>query len=106
MVLNIKGSYKMDYHPDGPDGEKIEIDFTPPWRRISMIEEIEKQAGVKLSRKFKEESARKELDDLVTKLNLECPPPRSAARLMTSWPVTSSRIPSSIRPSSPSSLRS
>jgi len=82
MVLDIKGSYKMDYHPDGPEGEKIEIDFTPPWRRISMIEEIEKQAGVKLSRNFKEESARKELDDLVTKLNLDCPPPRSAARLI------------------------
>merc|ERR1712226_1661104 len=52
MVLNIKGSYKVEYHPDGPDGKAVEIDFTPPWRRISMVEEIEKQSGVKLNREF------------------------------------------------------
>jgi lysyl-tRNA synthetase class 2 len=50
MVLNIKGSYKIQYHPDGPEGEPIEIDFTPPWPRISMVEEIEKKSGVKLDR--------------------------------------------------------
>ena len=29
MVLNIKGSYKIEYHPTGPDGPAVEIDFTP-----------------------------------------------------------------------------
>jgi len=82
MVLNIKGSYKIQYHPDGPEGEAIEIDFTPPWRRVPMVEEIEKKAGVKLDREFASEPARKQLDDLVAKLNLDCPPPRSSARLL------------------------
>mmetsp|Transcript_99178 Transcript_99178/g.318213 ORF Transcript_99178/g.318213 Transcript_99178/m.318213 type:complete len:558 (-) Transcript_99178:217-1890(-) len=82
MVLNIKGSYKIQYHPDGPEGEPIEIDFTPPWPRISMVEEIEKKAGVTIDRNFSEELARKQLDDLVAKLNLDCPPPRSSARLL------------------------
>merc|ERR1719499_1610934 len=62
MVLNIKGSYKIQYHPDGPEGEPIEIDFTPPWPRISMVEEIEKKSGVKLDRDFASEPARKMLD--------------------------------------------
>merc|ERR1719162_1233507 len=31
MVLNIRGSYKIQYHADGPEEEPIEIDFTPPW---------------------------------------------------------------------------
>lgn len=82
MVLNIKGSYKIEYHPNGPDGPPVEIDFTPPWPRISMVEEIEKKGGVKLGRNFDDPETLKKLDDLVTKLELECPPPRSAARLL------------------------
>lgn len=37
MVKSIKGSYKIAYHADGPDKPTVEIDFTPPWRRISMV---------------------------------------------------------------------
>jgi lysyl-tRNA synthetase class 2 len=82
MVLNIKGSYKFQFHPDGPDGEAIEIDFSPPWPRIPMVEEIEKKSGIKINRDFDSPEAVKVLDELVTKLELECPPPRSAARLL------------------------
>ena len=31
MVLEIKGSYKISYHANGPDEPPVEIDFTPPW---------------------------------------------------------------------------
>lgn len=48
MVKNITGSYKVTYHPDGPEGQAYEIDFTPPFRKISMVEELEKALGVKL----------------------------------------------------------
>lgn len=48
MVKSITGSYKITYHPDGPEGQAYEIDFTPPFRRISMVEELEKALGVKL----------------------------------------------------------
>lgn len=48
MVKHITGSYKVTYHPDGPEGQACEIDFTPPFRRISMVEELEKTLGVKL----------------------------------------------------------
>lgn len=37
MVKSIKGTYKIQYHADGPDKPTVEIDFTPPWRRISMV---------------------------------------------------------------------
>lgn len=48
MVKNITGSYKVTYHPDGPEGQAYDIDFTPPFRRISMVEELEKALGMKL----------------------------------------------------------
>lgn len=42
MVMEINGSYIIKYHPD-PEGDPekvIDIDFSPPWRRISMMEEL------------------------------------------------------------------
>jgi lysyl-tRNA synthetase, class II len=32
MVKEIHGSYVVKYHPEGPESEAVEIDFTPPYR--------------------------------------------------------------------------
>ena len=48
LVMNIFGSYKIKYHPDGPEGDEVEIDFTPPFKRLDMIPELKKALGVKL----------------------------------------------------------
>ncbi|KAF4524318.1 hypothetical protein B566_EDAN005376 [Ephemera danica] len=48
MVKSLKGSYKVTYHPDGPDGEAVEIDFTPPFKRISMLPALEEIMKEKL----------------------------------------------------------
>ncbi|CAK9078343.1 unnamed protein product, partial [Durusdinium trenchii] len=82
MVLDLTGGYVIQYHPHGPDKDAVEIDFTPPWPRVSMVEEIEKQTGKALPRSFEADSAREVLDDLVKSLKLECPPPRTAPRLL------------------------
>jgi len=82
MVMEIKGSYVIDYHPDGPDGETVQIDFAPPWQRLSMVEEIERASGVELPRDFFSEEAREILDGLVKREGLECARPRTAARLL------------------------
>lgn len=47
MVKAIHGTHKITYHPEGPEGEAFEIDFTPPFKRVSMIEELEKVLKVK-----------------------------------------------------------
>lgn len=47
MVKHITGGYKVTYHPDGPEGKAFEIDFTPPFRRLSMTGDLEKIMGVK-----------------------------------------------------------
>lgn len=41
QVLEITGGYVVKYHPDGPDGEEMTIDFTPPFKRISMVSGLE-----------------------------------------------------------------
>jgi len=82
MVLSIKGSYKVEFHPDGPQSKPIEIDFTPPWPRWSMVEEIEKRSNFKIPEDLSAESTRATLEGIVDKLKLECPPPRTTARLL------------------------
>ena len=46
MVKQITGSYKVTYHPEGPEKEGWEVDFTPPFKRISMIDELEKKLQI------------------------------------------------------------
>ncbi|POI35059.1 hypothetical protein CIB84_001189 [Bambusicola thoracicus] len=84
MVKHITGSYKISYHPDGQDGQAYEIDFTPPFRRISMVDELEKTLGVKFpsAESFETEETRRFFDDLCAVRNVECPPPRTTARLL------------------------
>ncbi|XP_071811723.1 lysine--tRNA ligase-like isoform X2 [Apostichopus japonicus] len=84
MVKAIQGSHKIVYHPDGPEGEAVEVDFTPPFRRISMIEELEKVLKVKFPPpdQLHTADANKFLDELCVKNEVECPPPRTTARLL------------------------
>jgi lysyl-tRNA synthetase class 2 len=49
MVKSITGGYVIQFHPDGPGTEKVlEMDFTPPFRRIPFIKGLEERMGVKL----------------------------------------------------------
>ncbi|XP_078606766.1 lysine--tRNA ligase-like isoform X1 [Branchiostoma floridae x Branchiostoma japonicum] len=86
MVKHITGgSYKIQYHPEGADSDEVwEADFTPPFRRLDMMGDLEKELKVKLpaADTLHTEESRKFFDDLCTRLEVECPPPRTTARLL------------------------
>ncbi|XP_034052815.1 lysine--tRNA ligase isoform X2 [Gymnodraco acuticeps] len=84
MVKHITGGYKVTYHPDGPEGKAFEIDFTPPFRRLSMTGDLEKIMGVKFppTDSYDSEETRKFFDELCAKKGVECPSPRTTARLL------------------------
>ena len=94
MVLKFTGGYQIKYHPEGKDeidkktGKKLTnkpewiIDFKPPFKRIDMIKELEKELKVELPKNLESEETRKMLDDLCIKHNVECPNPRSTSRLL------------------------
>jgi len=84
LVKQIFGTYKVQYRPDGPDGQVVEIDFTPPFKRVSMIETLENELGVKFppSSELKTPEANAFLSKLCEKHNVECPAPRTTARLL------------------------
>lgn len=91
LVKDVTGSHSITYHPDGKDGRAVDIDFTPPFKRVSMVSGLEERLRVKLGdadftipKDMAADSTRQFLDDLHTKLELECEEPRTTARLLDS----------------------
>eukprot|EP00941_MAST-03F_sp_MAST-3F-sp1_P001934 g1934.t1 len=80
MVKEVTGGYKITYHKDGPDGPAAEIDFSPPWARLSMTKELEKRTGMKLP-PLDDPNIKQFLADMCKKFELDCKPPRTTARL-------------------------
>lgn len=82
LVKSITGGYKIIYHPEGPDGREVSIDFTPPFRRIPMVAGLEEALKEKLPTDLDSEEARQFLIELCARHGVECPPPQTTARLL------------------------
>lgn len=86
MVLQIHGSYKIPYHPNGPEDKDnvIEIDFTPPFRRIPMMKGLEEALGIEVPKgdALATEEARIFFDKLCKEKGVECSNPRTTSRLI------------------------
>jgi len=86
MVYAIRGSYKIPYHPNGQDDKDnvIEIDFTPPFRRIPMMKGLEEVLGMKMPKNTElgTEESRIFFDKLCKDKDVECANPRTTSRLI------------------------
>lgn len=84
MVKEITGDYKLTYHPDGPEGKALTLDFTRPWKRVNMIEELEKVYNVKFPPGDQLHTAEtgKFLKQILIDNKLDCPPPLTNARML------------------------
>ena len=80
MVMEITGGYKIKYQPK-PNTEEVEIDFTPPFKRISMIGGIEEKIGQKLP-SFDDPMIEAKLELILEKFGLECSPPLTTMRML------------------------
>ncbi|MQL72469.1 hypothetical protein Taro_004803 [Colocasia esculenta] len=82
MVKELTGGYKIKYHANGVDKDPIEIDFTPPFRRIDMIKGLEETAELNIPEDVSSDAANKYLVDACAKFDVKCPPPQTTARLL------------------------
>lgn len=80
MVKEITGSYQIEYAAE-EGGEPVVIDFSPPWRRIGMIEGLEEATGTTFP-PLEAPEMPAFLEGLCKKHNVECRPPRTVARLV------------------------
>lgn len=83
MVKDITGGYKIMYSPK-PGADEVEIDFTPPFKRISMMDGLEEKMGVKLP-DLDDPEIDDKLSALLKKHDLECAPPHTTARLLDTF---------------------
>ncbi|KAG8484065.1 hypothetical protein CXB51_022983 [Gossypium anomalum] len=82
MVKELTGSHKIKYHGNGFDSEPVEIDFTPPFRRIDLIEELESRANLSIPKDLSSETANKFLLEACEKFDVKCPAPHTTTRLL------------------------
>lgn len=80
MVKEITGGFTIMYSPK-PGAPEVEIDFTPPFKRVSMIEGLEKAMNVKLPA-MDDPDLDVKLFQILRKHELECTPPHTPARLL------------------------
>jgi lysyl-tRNA synthetase, class II len=82
MVKKITGDFKLKYRPDPNKEDVIEIDFTPPFRRVKMIPTLEEMLKVTFPENLDTDEANQFLADLVKKHNVKCSPPLTTSRLL------------------------
>ncbi|BFZ56978.1 lysyl-tRNA synthetase [Savitreella phatthalungensis] len=84
LVKELTGGYVTKYHPEGPEGPEMEINWARPWRRVDMIPFLEERLGVKFpaAKDLQTDEANKFLRDLVAREKLDCSPPQTSARLL------------------------
>ena len=81
LVKAITGSYIVNYKPKNST-TAILIDFTPPFKRIDLISELETETGSKFPSDLSTEDTRVFLDDLCEEFKIDCSYPRTTARLI------------------------
>lgn len=82
MVMTIHGTHKIKYHPEGPTGPEIEIDFTPPFQRISFVAEIEKRSGEPIPRPLHSQAAIDHMAAVCKKHAVDLPHPLTPSKLL------------------------
>ena len=82
MVLRLKGSYKIQYHANGPDEPAVEIDFTPPFKRFSMIADLEKALDITIPMPLESDECNAFLKATVKRVGSECGLPHTTPRLL------------------------
>jgi len=83
LVKELTGGYVIKFHPNGIEEEKgvYEINFKPPWKRVHMMDELERRLG-KLPKDLEGEEARSFFDEKCKEFKIDCKHPRSSARLI------------------------
>eukprot|EP01096_Ripella_sp_DP13-Kostka_P008385 TRINITY_DN311_c0_g1_i1.p1 TRINITY_DN311_c0_g1~~TRINITY_DN311_c0_g1_i1.p1 ORF type:complete len:879 (+),score=509.66 TRINITY_DN311_c0_g1_i1:169-2637(+) len=83
VAQKIHGSNKVKYHPKGLDGGvEVEIDFSPPYRRIPIIATLSSKTGKPFPTDLTTVESQQFLDGVCREYGVECSNPRTAARLL------------------------
>ncbi|KAF2000500.1 lysyl-tRNA synthetase [Amniculicola lignicola CBS 123094] len=82
LVKSVKGSYVTEYHTQS--GEKYEVNWEKPWRRVEMIPALEEATGEKFppANQLHTDETNQFLQKVLKKVNVECTPPLTNSRMI------------------------
>jgi lysyl-tRNA synthetase class 2 len=80
IIMHIKGSLTLTLTDH--QGHTKQIDFTRPWKRISMIEHLEQTLSTPFPQNLNTDQANKFFIELCKENNIECPHPQTTNRLI------------------------
>lgn len=81
LVQAVIGNSKITYHLNGEDTDPIEIDFTPPFKRIDMMYEL-KTHGIEIIGDMESDETNLYLQKICQEQGIVCSPPLTTARLL------------------------
>lgn len=86
LVKELTGGYIIKIHPDGANkdgtGKVLEIDFTPPFKRIGLIDGLEAATGKTFPKDLGSQETNDFLKGLLKEYDIQCSPPHTTARLL------------------------
>eukprot|EP00915_Cephaloidophora_sp_WS-2016_P000118 GHVH01000199.1.p1 GENE.GHVH01000199.1~~GHVH01000199.1.p1 ORF type:complete len:746 (+),score=121.52 GHVH01000199.1:40-2238(+) len=82
LVMKLHGKLQIPYHPEGPSGPEVIIDFTSPWPRVSYVGEIELQTGEVLPRPLTSPECVEKMKQILTRHNIAHPHPATSSKLL------------------------
>ncbi|KAL2756004.1 hypothetical protein ACRALDRAFT_2104626 [Sodiomyces alcalophilus JCM 7366] len=82
IVKHVTGGYKTKFQTQS--GEVYEVNWEGPWKRYDMIPTLEEATGEKFppADQLHTDEANQFLQGVLKKMNLECPPPLTNARMI------------------------
>jgi lysyl-tRNA synthetase class 2 len=82
IVKHLTGGYKTKF--TNQHGETYDVNWEAPWKRIEMIPELERISGEKFPPydEMHTEATGEFLKGILKKMNVECPPPLTNARML------------------------
>eukprot|EP00767_Chilomastix_cuspidata_P003263 gnl/Chilomastix_cuspidata/338.p1 GENE.gnl/Chilomastix_cuspidata/338~~gnl/Chilomastix_cuspidata/338.p1 ORF type:complete len:557 (+),score=199.35 gnl/Chilomastix_cuspidata/338:194-1672(+) len=80
IVKEVTGSYVLTYA--SKDSEPVEMDFSPPWKRIPMISTIEERAGITFPRPLNCPEAKEVARAAVLAAGIELEEPHTMTRML------------------------
>ena len=80
MVQEITGGTVVTVHKE--DGSELKVDYKRPWKRIPMMEELERKLGVPMPGDLESEEARAFFEAQAKLHHVDCKPPRTTSRLI------------------------
>lgn len=84
IVLKVKGTLKFEILEQLPNGEKVKkvVDFSSPWKRVDMIQELEKRINFTFPELVDTPEVQKIIQQKIEEFKVDCAPPLTISRML------------------------